>query len=179
MQQLLDTAEKTIKKQEEIIQRLQMQLDNGSNQETTSLNSSIALLDNSNLIKLEKIERGELISSLSNNNLSIDAQNEAELIKEIEGSLKDTPPETEHDNNKSKDALQIDKIINQKKVSKSNVTLTILKQHIHILSINEEIKSLKQEKRELETELLNKNKEIYEVYLKKKFYFILILQKVK
>lgn len=165
LQQLLEAAEKTIRKQEEIIQRLQLQLDNGSNQETTSLNSSIALLDNSNLLKLEKIERGELISSLSNNNLSIDAQNEADLIKEIEGSLKDTPPETEHENYKSKDALQMDKIINQKKVSKSNVTLTILKQHIHILSINEEIKSIKQEKKELETELLNKNKEIYEVLL--------------
>ena len=57
LQQLLESAEKTIKKQEEIIQRLQIQLDNGSNMETTSLNSSIALLDNSNLLKLEKIEK--------------------------------------------------------------------------------------------------------------------------
>ena len=55
-------------------------------------------------------------------------------------------------------------INNLKRVSKSNVTLTILKQHIHIVSINEEIKSLRQDKKDLEAELLNKNKEIYEVW---------------
>ena len=153
MQQLLEAAEKTIKKQEELIQRLQMQLDNGSNVETTSVNSSIALLDNSNLIKLEKIEKGELI-----HNLSIDVPNENDLIKEFEGSLKESPKDDL--DIKFKETNEID---NLKRVSKSNVTLTILKQHIHIVSINEEIKALKFEKKDLEAELLNKNKEIYEV----------------
>lgn len=162
LQQMLEAAEKTIKKQEDIILRLQVQLDNGSNVETTSLNSSIALLDNSNLIKLEKIEKGELISSLSNNNYSIDSPNEGEMIKEIEGSLKDS--QREDVEIALKDFNDLDKINNLKRVSKSNVTLTILKQHIHIVSINEEIKSLRQDKKDLEAELLNKNKEIYEVW---------------
>lgn len=158
----METAEKTIKKQEEIIQKIQMQLDNGSNMETTSLNSSIAFLDNSNLIKLEKIEKGELISSLSNHNLSVDIPNEIDLIKEIEGSLKESP-KNEGESFRLKDLNEMEKINNLKKVSKGNVTLTILKQHIHIVAINEEIKGIKQDKKELEAELLNKNHEIYEV----------------
>ena len=137
-----------------------MQLDNGSNVETTSLNSSIAFLDNSNLIKLEKIEKGELISSLSKD-LSLDPNEDRDFIKEIEGSLKESMQN--EDNLKTKDSYEFDKLNNLKKVSKSNVTLTILKQHIHIVSINEEIRTVKQEKKELESELLNKNKEIYEV----------------
>jgi len=162
LQHLLESAEKTIKKQEEIIQRIQMQLDNGSNMETTSLNSSIALLDNSNLLKLEKIEKGEFISSLSNN-LMIDVENEGEIFKEIEGTFKDSM-QNELDNFRLKDVNEMEKFNNLKKVSKSNVTLTILKQHIHIVSINEEIKAIKQDKKDLESELLSKNKEIYEVF---------------
>lgn len=162
LQQMLEAAERTIKKQEELIQKLQTQLDNnGSNLETNSMNSSIALLDNSNLIKLEKLEKGELIT-----NLSMD-QNEADIIKEIENSIKESTFDTE-ESSKTKDIIQAkEKTGNERRVSKSNVTLTILKQHIHILSINEEIKLIKQEKKELETELMNKNKEIYEVKINK------------
>lgn len=44
-----------------------------------------------------------------------------------------------------------------------STSLTLLKQHIQITNLNEEIQTLKVANKELENELANKNKEVYEV----------------
>lgn len=51
----------------------------------------------------------------------------------------------------------------QRQTSKISATLTILKQHIQLGSLNEELKNLRSDKFLLEEELNSKNKEIYEL----------------
>jgi len=46
-----------------------------------------------------------------------------------------------------------------------SASLTLLKQHIQIVSLNEELQDIKLAYKDLESELSNKNQEVYEVIL--------------
>ena len=52
-----------------------------------------------------------------------------------------------------------------------SASLTLLKQHIQIVSLNEEIQELKLAYKDLESELSNKNQEVYEVIKRLLFLF--------
>jgi len=53
-----------------------------------------------------------------------------------------------------------------------SASLTLLKQHIQIVSLNEEIQELKLAYKDLESELSNKNQEVYEVIKRLLFLFL-------
>ena len=64
---------------------------------------------------------------------------------------------------KKKSSLDVTQVSNTGGNSNPASSITVLKQHIKIVSLNEEIQNLKLENKELENDLSNKNQEIYDV----------------
>ena len=78
---------------------------------------------------------------------------------------------------KKRSSLDMTQISNCGGNSNPASSITLLKQHIRIVSLNDEIQNLKLENKELENELTNKNHEVYDVKLSNKIFIQLKLVK--
>lgn len=155
---LLEAAELKIKNHEDLILKLQNQLENST---VTGGNNSI--LDASIIDFDEEMLKNHLKSSdflknqssnisekeslknqgRNNNDMNISMNIEGKNLLENKDNLKNQTPNLP--------------------IKSKNNTLTILKQHIQISSLKEEIKNIKSDKIELEQEINRRNQELYQV----------------
>jgi len=156
---LLDQAEKKIKEQDDIIQGLQQQIDSGA----VSVNSSF--IDMASTIKEKPdniLDALEEKSSKMNAALS-QPNSQGGNQAQIQSPSTSNPSETSlmkphHERMRSKNSMDLNN-----GASAGSASLTLLKQHIQIVSLNEEIQALKLTNKEQENELSNKNQEIYDM----------------
>jgi len=150
---LLDAAERKIREQDDIIQGLQQQIDNGA----VSVNSSF--IDMASAIKekpeniLDALEEKSSKTAAALSQPNSQGGNQSQVQSP-------TPTETKphHERMRSKNSLDLNN-----GASAGSASLTLLKQHIQIVSLNEEIQALKLANKEQENELSNKNQEIYDL----------------
>jgi kinesin family protein 5 len=150
---LLDAAERKLREQDDIIQGLQQQIDNGD----VNVNSSF--IDMASTIKekpeniLDALEEksSKMAAALSQPNSQGGNQHQIQSP---------TPTETKphHQRMRSKNSLDLNN-----GATAGSASLTLLKQHIQIVSLNEEIQALKLTNKEQENELSNKNQEVYDL----------------